>query len=144
MVQVSHRMEMKSKSYKLFSIGSTKSPMASRKIPLPSPEKLKTRNTQWRSSMSVMKRGTVWLQAKVPPRLQTTICRCMSLTLTIVVDNSLMFQTTATTLPFQTPLDLLGETILLTPAFHLIPGRFLLPLTPRVRLLKLTYRSFTN
>ena len=64
--------------------------MASRRIPLLSLEKPKTRNTHWRSSMNVMKPGVVCSQANLPPKLQPTICPCMSSALTIIIDNILI------------------------------------------------------
>ena len=135
MVQVSLFTSKRGKFSKplIFFLGSTRSPMASRKIPLPSPEKPKTRNMPWRSSMNAMKPGGVWFQAKVLPRLQPTIYPCRS-TLTILADDSLISKNTAVTLLSKTPLALFGETIQFTPVFHLIPGNFLLPLIPLVRL----------
>jgi hypothetical protein len=73
--------------------------MASRKILLPSPEKPKTRNTRWRSSMSAMKPGVVCFRAKLLPRLQPTICPCMSSTLTSTTDDLLILHSLNVTAP---------------------------------------------
>ena len=67
-----------SELFMCFFIGSTRSPMASRKTSLPSQEKPKIKNMQWKSSMNATKPGGVWLlPAKVQRRLQNTIFPCM-------------------------------------------------------------------
>lgn len=100
--------------------------MARARTPLLSPVRLRTKNTQQRSSTSVTRHGAASLLEKAQPGPLPTISLC-ELTLFVVPDTKTKPKQKAPTLPLQTRQVLLPAMTLSTLTFLPTPGSLLHP-----------------